>query len=88
MAAPVTEIEYEPLSDDAKAAIAAVRFITPNIAHTWALLVDRDKTLFDRIGIGATPYKRAEGITEYEAQSSHPEILALAVAAREGTGLS
>ena len=73
----MTEIAYEPLSDDAKAALSEARFTTLNVAHTWALIVDTRREIFDRIGIGASSYQRAAGITEYEAMTANPEIMEL-----------
>jgi hypothetical protein len=73
----MTEVEYEPLTDDQRAAVAECRYASLNMAHTWALLIDRDRTIFERLGIGALPYKRAEGLTEYEAQTTNPEIMEL-----------
>lgn len=67
---------YSPLSEDAIAAIRDARFKTCNLEHSWAIIYDSRPELFERIGIGATPYRRGEGV-DYEARSVNPEIIAL-----------
>ena len=44
--------------------------------HSWAIIYDSRPELFERIGIGATPYKRGDGV-DYEARSVNPAIIEL-----------
>ena len=80
----MSAFEYEPLSDDAKAAIRECRYKSANMAHTWALLIDTREEIFDRIGLGRTWYERYPGVREAEAQTANPEIVALCVELNRG----